>query len=113
VRVRLLNLLATLSGGAVPHSGVIQGDGFEVSLWPVAVSAAGLPCLWIIRRRGSAAARRRAAGLSGPVLGVRPLVRPVGKLSQVNSGEERFTVGPSSEPRAPTAAPARQFGSLQ
>jgi hypothetical protein len=55
--------LATLSGGAVPHSGIIQGGGFEVSLWPVAVFAAGLPCLWIIRRRGSAAARRRAAGL--------------------------------------------------
>ena len=55
--------LATLSGGAVPHPGVIQGGGFEVSLWPVAVLAAVPPSLWIIRRRGSAAARRRAAGL--------------------------------------------------
>ena len=60
----LVRPLATLSGGAVPHPGVIRGGGFEVSLWPVAALTAVLPALWLLRGRRVALARRRsAAGL--------------------------------------------------
>ena len=57
----LVRPLATLSGGAVPHPGVIEGGGFEVSLWPAAAVTAVLPALWLVRRRRAALARRRAA----------------------------------------------------
>jgi hypothetical protein len=55
--------LATLSGGAVPLPGVIEGGGFEVSLWPFALLSAAAPAAWLVRRRRSAAARRTAQGL--------------------------------------------------
>ena len=60
-RAPLVRPLATLSGGAVPHPGVIQGGGFEVSLWPVAALTAVLPALWLLRVGRAVLARRRAA----------------------------------------------------
>ena len=59
----LVRPLATLSGGAVPHPGVIQGGGIEISLWPFAVVTAALPFLWLLRRLRSTGARRAAKGL--------------------------------------------------
>ena len=61
--------LATLSGGAVPHPGVIEGGGFEVSLWPLAALTALLPALRLARRYRSATSRRcpeKAAGTRQP-----------------------------------------------
>jgi hypothetical protein len=53
--------LAKFGGGAVPDPGVISGGGFEASVWPLAALTAVLPTLRIVRRRGAAAAARRAA----------------------------------------------------
>ena len=60
-RAVVVRPLANLGGGAVPHPGVISGGGFEASVWPLAALTAVLPTLWIVRRRGAAAAARRAA----------------------------------------------------
>jgi hypothetical protein len=57
----LVRPLATLSGGAVPHPGVIEGGGFEISLWPLAALTALLPALRLARCYRSAMARRRTA----------------------------------------------------
>ena len=59
----LVRPLAKLSGGAVPHPGVIEGGGFEMSLWPLAALTASLPALWVVRwRRRMAHARQAARG---------------------------------------------------
>jgi len=55
--------LANFVSGGLPQPGLIDGGGFEVSLWPLVACLAILPALWLFRRGRFVAARRMARGL--------------------------------------------------
>ena len=58
-----LRALAPLQGGDAPHSGMIVGEGFEVSLWLLVLLSAILPAIWLKQRSRLLAAHRIARGL--------------------------------------------------